>query len=146
MKRTLFLSLIFCFSLFVSAQDKISVVFNEKMHDFGTIREEDNKVTTVFSFINTSTKAITIKSVKASCGCTTPSYSREPVVPNGEGKVTVAYSASGRPGKFTKNITVQIGDDVDTRTETLTITGEVVERVKTVQESFVYTAGGLLRR
>ncbi|MDR1544108.1 MAG: DUF1573 domain-containing protein [Prevotellaceae bacterium] len=146
MKRTILFSLIFFLSATIFAQEKISVVFNEMTHDFGVIHEEDGKATTVFTFVNNSAMPITIKSVKASCGCTTPSYSREVIAPHGEGKITVAYNAQGRPGKFTKNVTVQLGTDIDTKTESLTITGEVTPKMRSITESFAYKAGDLLLR
>ena len=146
MKKSIFLSLIFFLSLSVFAQEKISIVFNEKHHDFGSVREEDGNAVTEFTFVNTSNQVITIKNVRASCGCTTPTYSREPIAPNGEGKITVAYGASGRPGSFNKTVTVQIGTDADTRTETLTISGTVLAKAKSIEESYPHKIGDLLFR
>ena len=151
MKKSIFLSLMLFLSFSVFAQqsaqqEQISVIFNEKEHDFGTVREEDGKVVTEFKFVNTSQFPVTIKSVKASCGCTTPTYSREPILPNGEGKITVAFGASGRPGSFNKNVTVQIGTDNDTRTETLVIKGKVLSKPKSIEESYPHKIGDLLFR
>ncbi|MDR0829159.1 MAG: DUF1573 domain-containing protein [Prevotellaceae bacterium] len=144
--RTLFISLTLILSCSLFAQDKISVVFNERTHDFGTIREENGKAVTVFTFTNTSNQVVAIKSVKTSCGCTTPSYSREPIAPNGTGEIKVAYDATGRSGNFSKNITVQIGNDTETKTESLNITGEVTPRPKSVQETYPFKNGDLLMR
>ena len=146
MKKIFSISLLLCLSFSIFAQEKINIVFSEKHHNFGTVREEEGKVVTVFTFINTSQMPITIKAVKASCGCTTPTYSREPVLPNEAGKITVAYGAQGRPGAFNKTVTVQIGTDADTRTETLTISGTVLPRGKSIEEGFPYKIGDLLFR
>lgn len=150
MKRIFCISLMFCLSLSVfsqgQGQEKIHIIFSEKHHDFGSIREEDGTAVTVFTFVNTSQQAIMIKNVRASCGCTTPTYSREPIVPNGEGKITVAYSAKGRPGAFNKTVTVQLGTDTDSRTETLSIGGTVLPIAKSAEESFRHQIGDLLFR
>ena len=145
MKKLLFFPFI-CLSLYVFSQERINIVFNEKQHDFGSVKEEDGAAITVFIFKNTSQQAIMIKNVHASCGCTTPTYSREPIAPNGEGKITVAYGTQGRPGMFNKTVTVQIGTDTDTRTETLSISGTVLPKGKTIEDSYPYKIGDLLFR
>ena len=82
-----------------------NVKFEKSEHDFGTIKEGPN-VETEFVFLNTGNKPIQINSVRASCGCTTPSYSEEPVLPGKKGSIKAVYSTQGRPGAFTKSITV----------------------------------------
>ena len=139
--------LIFCLSFSVFAQENIiNVVFNEKHHDFGTIREEDGAVVTEFTFVNTSQQVIMIKNVRASCGCTTPTYSRQPIAPNDEGKIAVAFNAKGQRGHFNKTVTIQLGTDNDTRTETLSIGGTVLPIAKSAAESFPHKIGNLLFR
>jgi len=145
MRKIFFIPFLFL-SLSVFSQEKINIVFNETHHDFGSVREEDGSATTVFTFVNTSQQAIMIKNVHASCGCTTPTYSREPIAPNGEGKITVSYSTQGRPGSFNKTVTVQLGSDTDTRTETLSIVGNVLPKGKSIEDSYPYKIGDLLFR
>jgi len=146
MKRFFYILLIFCLPISVFAQEKISVVFNERHHDFGTIMEEDGTVVTEFTFVNTSSQAIMIRNVNASCGCTTPLFTSQPIAPNGEGKISVAYNAKGQKGRFTKNVTVQLGTDNDTRTETLTVSGTVLPIAKATVESFPHKIGDLMFR
>ena len=146
MKKIFSISLIFFLPLSVFAQEKISIVFSEKHHDFGSIREEDGSVMTEFIFVNTSPQAIMIKNVRASCGCTTPTYSRQPIAPNGEGKIAVAFNAKGQKGMFNKTVTIQLGTDNDTRTETLSIGGTVLPIVQTTAENYPYKIGDLLFR
>ena len=98
-----------CLSL--SAQNPQSdkrpeITFDENTFDFGVVKEELNSVSHVFSFTNTGNEPLVLSSVKASCGCTTPQWSREPVAPGGKGTILVKYSTAGRPGAFTKTVTV----------------------------------------
>ncbi|MCQ2383683.1 MAG: DUF1573 domain-containing protein [Paludibacteraceae bacterium] len=101
------LSLLLCTMMF--AQERKVMEFKERNHDFGTVAEELGKVTYIFRFINTSLSPLTLKSVKASCGCTTPEWSKAPVGPGEMGEITVTYNTKGRPGTFQKSITI-IGD------------------------------------
>ncbi|MBK5277973.1 MAG: DUF1573 domain-containing protein, partial [Bacteroidia bacterium] len=77
-----------------------------------------------FRFTNNSSRTIRIISVEASCGCTTPGWSTDPI-PNGkEGFVKVSYNPKGRPGYFNKSLTVTT--DFDGSPVTLQIKGQVV--------------------
>lgn len=75
-------------------------------HDFGNITESAGKVSHTFSFKNTGTAPLVITRVIASCGCTTPQYSNEPIAPGKEGKIVVTFDPAGRPGQFLKTIAV----------------------------------------
>jgi hypothetical protein len=138
--------LLFIVPAIAFGQDKINIVFNEKKHDFGTIKEEDGIVSTQFTFVNTSSMPITIKEVRASCGCTTPSYSLEPIAPNKEGKVMVSYNPDNRPGNFNKSIIVQLGNDFENRTEKLIIDGVVLPKGAKFENLYPYSIGNLLFR
>lgn len=82
-----------------------NMVFNEDTHDFGTI-PEGPQAEFEFKFKNTGTEPIVISGVHASCGCTTPSYSKEPVKPGETGTIKAVYNTQGRPTPFNKSITV----------------------------------------
>ena len=110
------------------AQEKPVVEFNERTHDFGTVKEEVGKITTVFTFTNQFLAPLTIKSVRASCGCTTPNWSKEPVAPKAKGEITVTYSTTNRPGSFTKSITVVLTNGTEDFTEVLYIKGQVTPK------------------
>ncbi len=94
--------------------------FKNESHDFGTV-EEGPAAEYEFSFTNTGKEPIILQNVHASCGCTTPSYSKDPVLPGKTGIVKASYNTVGRPGKFTKSITVA----TNAGTKVLTITGTV---------------------
>jgi hypothetical protein len=82
-----------------------NLAFTSETHDFGTI-PEGPAAEHEFRFKNTGKEPITIQKVQASCGCTTPSYSKDPVLPNKDGAIKASYNTNGRPGPFTKTITV----------------------------------------
>ena len=100
--------------------------FEKKLHDFGTIKEEIGSVTTQFEFKNTGNSPLIIQRVSASCGCTTPKYTKEPILPGKTGKIDVRYSTVRRPGNFRKNVTVYT--NVPDSVYVLTISGRVTPR------------------
>lgn len=121
----------------VMAQEKQVVEFTEQEYDFATVREEDNKVSHVFTFTNVSQTPVTVTNVRASCGCTTPSWSRQPVMPGEQGVITATYSAKGRPGRFHKSITVTLNNGSEDFTVVLYIKGNVTptpENAKALQQ------------
>jgi hypothetical protein len=80
--------------------------FNETTHNFGAIKEINGQVSCNFEFTNKGKTPVTVNSVKASCGCTTPDWTKEPVAPGKKGYVKATYDPKSRPGKFSKSITV----------------------------------------
>ena len=90
-------------------------------HDFGNI-EEGVQATVSFTFKNTGNAPLVLNSVKASCGCTTPKWTRNPVAPGEKGEIVVHYDTN-RMGQFHKTITVQ--SNAKSSTKMLTIKGTV---------------------
>ncbi|MEZ5046806.1 MAG: DUF1573 domain-containing protein [Chitinophagaceae bacterium] len=82
-----------------------SMKFTNEDHNFGTI-PEGPAVSFDFEFKNISSEPVVLSSVNASCGCTTPTWTKDPVLPGKTGKITATYNTQGRPGSFTKTITV----------------------------------------
>lgn len=126
------LSFILLFAIITSgvafSQSKPKMEFKNTEHNFGTIKEEIGAVTTQFEFTNTGETPLIIQRVTTSCGCTTPSYTREPVLPGKRGVVSAKYSTLARPGNFTKTITVYT--NVPDTTYVLTIKGTVTPKAK----------------
>ena len=81
-------------------------VFTKEVHDFGKIEESVGTVTTEFTFKNEGNAPLLLQRVQASCGCTTPQYTNEPVLPGKTGTIKVTYSTVGRVGTFNKEVTV----------------------------------------
>lgn len=103
--------------------------FDKQIHNFG-ILDYDGDGKCKFAFTNTGKETLIIKNVKTSCGCTTPSYSKEPVQPNEQGYVTAKYDTK-RQGPFHKTLTVIFMDDSQI---VLTIKGTVKPQASNVNE------------
>ena len=89
-----------------SAQKKAVISAETTSFDFGTIKEADGKVSHTFEVSNTGDMPLVITRVIASCGCTTPEWPKEPVAPGKKAQIKVTFDPAGRPGPFTKTISV----------------------------------------
>lgn len=118
-------------------QPKIS--FEKELHDFGKFREEDGNTSYNFEFVNTGGSDLIIHNVTASCGCTAPRWTREPVPPGGKGFVAVTYNPAGRPGPFRKYVTVISNSNPGS--VRLTISGEVTPKPRTIEDDYRYGMG-----
>jgi len=74
-------------------------------YDFGTISQGDIAEHT-FKFKNNGEAPLIIESAKASCGCTVPTYTQEPVPVGGEGVVTVRFDSKGKTNVQNKTVTI----------------------------------------
>ena len=93
---------------YVSAQKQADIKFDKTTYDFGTFSENNPKVTCVFKFTNTGDDLLVIHQAVASCGCTVPSYTKEPIKPGESGEIKVTYDGKGKyPGHFKKSITIR---------------------------------------
>lgn len=126
-------------SVAMAQQKYATISFDELTHDFGTFKEEDGSVTCTFSFTNTGSIPLVINRVSASCGCTSPAWSKEPVAPGGKGYVEATYNPKNRPGKFSKSLTVF--STAAKRAVVLRIQGEVTPRERTVADIYPYQIG-----
>lgn len=93
-------------------------------HNFGTFKESDGEVSHVFQIKNVGDAPLVITRVMSSCGCTTPSFSKEPIAPGKTGQITVTYNPEGRVYPFVKTISVYSNGKEGPLV--LTIKGEVV--------------------
>lgn len=89
-----------------SAQDKAGISVSETTYNFGTIYEEDGNVSHEFVVTNTGTAPLELNRVTASCGCTTPNWTKEPIAPGKTGSVNVTYNTKGRIAPFSKSISI----------------------------------------
>ena len=132
MKKILLFAFAIAFSTVIFAQEAAPVIsWTITSHDFGIIKEESGLQTATFEFTNTGNAPLFLSNVKASCGCTTPDWTKEPVQPGAKGFVTATYNPLNRPGKFSKSITVTTNEVQPT--SVLTITGEVTPKPAEVQ-------------
>ncbi len=61
-----------------------------------------------FGFVNAGKESVTIESLKASCGCTTPSLPKMTFAPGERSEVVARFDLTGRRGLQTKTVNVQI--------------------------------------
>lgn len=135
------LSLVFATN-FAKAQTKEpKVTFTEESFDFSNIAEEKGPVTHEFIFTNTGGAPLIIQNVKASCGCTTPDWTKDPVLPGKKGTVKATYNPQNRPGEFNKTITVT--SNAENNTVVLTIKGKVAPKPRTLEDDYPMQMGGL---
>lgn len=119
----------YCFLLLVvmalnaSAVGGRCLTFNDTICDLGRITVDSGYHECLFEFSNQSDSAVTVIGALSACGCTIPSYPKEPVHPGEKGVVRVTYDSAGRPpGVFDKTIIlITTGEP---RRITLHITGE----------------------
>lgn len=96
--------------------------WEKETHEFGTI-EQGKPVSYEFTFTNTTNKDVTLKDVKASCGCTATNYTKTAIKPGEKGTVTATYNAAAG-GAFHKTVTVTTSEE-NTIPKTITIKGTV---------------------
>ena len=140
MKRLFLFSSLVLFGLTASSQymnTKIQISPTE--YNFGVFKEESGRQTFDFIVTNTGSNPLIIQNVVASCGCTTPDWTKSPISPGGKGKVTAIYDPASRPGAFNKTLTVY--SNATPQTTVLTIKGEVTPREKTVEDLFAFPVG-----
>ena len=92
----------------------------ENIRNFGKI-PQGRPATYTFEIVNTGSTPLRLDNVHASCGCTTPEWSRDPIAPGATAQIKVGYNAYAE-GTFTKTVTIIYDTN---RTKILTITGEV---------------------
>jgi len=96
------------------------LVLKETSHNFGKI-PQGRPATYTFEIVNTGKDPLKLDNVQASCGCTTPEWSRDAIAPGSSANIKVGYNAFAE-GTFNKAVTIFYNG---TQTKTLTITGEV---------------------
>ncbi|ERM82522.1 hypothetical protein P872_05720 [Rhodonellum psychrophilum GCM71 = DSM 17998] len=80
--------------------------FGEIEYDFGTI-DEGKVIEHIFKFTNSGQSPLVISNVTASCGCTSPDWSKTPVKPGDEGFVKVVFNSTAKPGAQAPTVTIQ---------------------------------------
>lgn len=128
MKKSLLLSLILLIIAGVnaSAQGKADIKFDQTSKHVGSFSEKNPVVNATYTFTNIGDTPLVIHEVITSCGCTVPSYSKEPIKPGAKGEIKVTYNGKGKPlGYFKKSIIVR--SNAKTPTARLFIEGTMSE-------------------
>jgi hypothetical protein len=124
--KIIILAFIFMVPSCLFAQDPLKLTDSRKLEisellfDFGKI-PQGKPVHHVFFVKNLSDKPVSIDNVQASCGCTTPEWSRDSIAPGAKTEIKVGYNAAAI-GSFEKTINVQFGKS---ESETISIRGFV---------------------
>lgn len=128
--KTLFISAILLFACAINlkaqSQDTTLVIkFEKTVHDYGTIQQgSDGSVE--FKFTNEGKTPLILNNVRSSCGCTVPSWTREPLPPGGSGSIKVVYNTASI-GAFSKSVTVS--SNAKNSDVVLMIKGNVVQKI-----------------
>ncbi|MFT3738036.1 MAG: DUF1573 domain-containing protein [Breznakibacter sp.] len=143
MKKIAFvLSLVMSVALVGYAQhSKPNINFKTTTYDFGDVNEEKGKVTYTFEFTNNGGQPLVVHNVTASCGCTTPEWTKMPIAPGGKGTVKATFDPANRPGPFNKTITVSSNSAEPTAI--LRIIGKVVPKPLTTEDSYPRQMGDI---
>ncbi|MCZ2357333.1 MAG: DUF1573 domain-containing protein [Bacteroidia bacterium] len=89
-----------------TAQSKSpAIVFAQNTYNFGKATQGE-VVKYTFKFTNTGKSDLILSNVQASCGCTTPSWSRDPIKPGNSGEIQVAFNTAGKMGPQKKAVTI----------------------------------------
>lgn len=115
MKRIIYTTLLLLFAVMTAtAQAPAEIKFEKVTHNFGKFSEKDPVVSCVFTFTNVGEQPLVVNQAIASCGCTVPEYTKEPVQPGEKGQIKVTYNGTGKfPGHFKKSITVRTNGEVE---------------------------------
>jgi len=134
--------LVIIFSLNTAyAQPLADIQFEKMDHSFGKIKEDGGPANYNFKFTNTGKVPLVIQDVNASCGCTTPEWSKEPILPGKTGFIKVSYNPNQRPGIFTKSITISA--NIPKFNRVLTISGDVIPKVMSLSDLFPVDFGNI---
>jgi hypothetical protein len=85
--------------------DVPKMVFEEEVYDFGTISQGE-KAAFSYNFTNEGTSELIITSAKGSCGCTVPSWPKEPIAPGASATIDVVFDSNGKKGVQNKKVTI----------------------------------------
>ncbi len=131
MKKGLLLMTVFVSSMFgfqTLAQELVSgpaLSVDKETHDYGNIAYEANGECE-FTITNTGTEDLIISGARGSCGCTVPTYPKEPIAPGKSATIKVTYDTK-RPGNFKKSVTIT-SNAVNEPSKTVYIQGNVAPK------------------
>ena len=101
-----------------------AITFEESKYDFGSVAQ-GGMVDHVFKFKNTGTQPLIISNIGVSCGCTTPEYTKAPVLPGKTGSIAAHFNSAGKTGMQNKVLTIE--SNAAAGNATVSLVGEVKE-------------------
>ncbi len=108
-----------------------SIKFEKEVYDFGTCTEGDVIKKTI-EFTNNGKIPLVISQAYGSCGCTIPTYDKEPMQPGKKGKLEIEFDSKNKPGANTKSVTVL----ANTNPEATTVSFSIKVNSKKDKKSF----------
>lgn len=101
------------------------ISFDKKEYDFGTVNEGEI-IKTTFKVTNAGKTDLVIVNAQPSCGCTVPTWPKNPIKPGESGDIYVEFNTTGKPNR--QNKTVTLTTNTESGREVLTIKGSVVPK------------------
>jgi Protein of unknown function (DUF1573). len=102
----IFTAILFATGATFAQNNQAVIAADETSFDFGNIQEDNGTVAHTFVVKNEGDAPLVLTRIIASCGCTTPEWTKEPIEPGGTGNIKITYNPKGRPGSFAKTISV----------------------------------------
>ena len=91
-----------------NAENYAEIKFDTLRYNFGIFPQSDPIRKCTFRFTNVGTAPLIINQAFASCGCTVPAYTKDPIKPGERDSISVTYNGKGlMPGRFSKTITIR---------------------------------------
>mgnify|MGYP002634807682 CR=1 FL=1 len=106
-------------------KDGAKIEFESETIDYGTI-ENNADGNREFKFKNTGNAPLVITTAKGSCGCTVPTWPKEPIKPGDSGDIEVSFDTAGKPNRQNKTITLTT--NTESGREVLTLKGSVIPK------------------
>ena len=113
-----------------------AITFEEVKYDFGSV-VQGGTVDHTFKFKNTGTAPLVINNIGVSCGCTTPEWTKAPVLPGKTGTIAAHFNSTGKVGMQNKVLTIE--SNAAAGSTTVSLVGEVKEASATATTSEVKT-------
>ena len=114
-----------------SNPNSAEITFESLVHDYGVL-EKGADGNCEFKFKNTGKEPLILSNVTTSCGCTVPSWPKEPILPGKSGVIKVNYTKTNIVGTISKQITVL--SNATSPSVVLSIKGSVVDNAATTPE------------
>lgn len=129
MRKLGFLLTLFAFAFVYDVQAQVAgpvITFTESSVNFGDINQGD-KVSHTFQLKNTGTAPLIISNVAATCGCTVPSWPKEPIAPGQSADIQVSFNSAGKVGA--QNSVVRIYSNASEPIEKVSLISNVIVKI-----------------
>ncbi len=90
------------------------MTFESTIVEYGEI-DQNSEPLRVAKFTNTGTEPLIIQSARGSCGCTVPTFPKEPIMPGESGQLEIRYDTK-RLGQINKTVTVTTNEGGEAHT------------------------------